>query len=340
MTGRVLSFAPPASRDGSYLALELLPGRVQGALIDPGGRFRARREARFDPAAPRAEILAEVDRVATGLARTSRLGGCVISAGGVLDTAGGRMVQVVDMPSLEGCAIVAHLRALVDAPTLLEHRARLQVQGDHYFGAGQGEETFASVATGDTLGVGILYQGMILAPDGGRSGAHMTVASGQLDCSCGKQGCWRTIATTAWLRERAEALGLPPLDLPAWERRAAQQTGLDQDPRADQDPRPDQDPGADQDPRAAAVVAEYARNIAVGLANIQQLCMPGLFILHGEAAQASDGFRATILETLRDLSRTGSETEPRLVTTSLGEDDSTLLGGVALLLHHGLPSIG
>jgi len=316
MTGRVLSFAPPASRDGSYLALELLPGRVQGALIDPGGRFRARRERRFDPAASRREILAEVDRVATGLARTSSLGGCVVSAGGVLDTAGGRMVQVVDMPSLEGCAIVEHLRALVDAPTLLEHRARLQVQGDHYFGAGQGEETFASVATGDTLGVGILYQGRILAPDGGRSGAHMTVAGGERDCSCGKQGCWRTIATTAWLRERAGALDLPAQDLADWERCAA------------------------EDPRAAVVVAEYARNIAVGLANIQQLCMPGLFILHGEAAQASEGFRERILETLQDLSRTGSETEPRLVTTALVEDDSTLLGGVALLLHRGLPSIG
>lgn len=157
---------------------------------------------------------------------------------------------------------------------------------------------------------------MILAPDGGRSGAHMTVASGQIACSCGKRGCWRTIATTAWLREQAETLGFPEHDLPAWERRAA------------------------QDPRAAAVVTEYARNIAVGLANIQQLCMPGLFILHGEAAQASDGFRDTILDTLRDLSCTGGEIEPRLVTTSLVEDDATLLGGVALLLHRGLPSIG
>lgn len=138
MSGRVLSFEPPASRNGSYLALELLPGRVHGALIDPTGRFRARRELTFDPAAPRSEILAEVDRVAAGLTRSSRLGGCVISAGGVLDTARGTMVQVVDMPSLEGCAIAEHLSAVVDAPTLLEHRARLQVQGDHYFGAGQG----------------------------------------------------------------------------------------------------------------------------------------------------------------------------------------------------------
>lgn len=316
MSGRVLSFAPPASRSGSFLALELLPGRVQGALIDTTGRFRERRQARFDPAAAREEILGEVLRVAAELARSTRLGGCVISAGGVLDTTRGTMVQVVDMPSLEGCAIAERLRAVVGAPTLLEHRARLQVHGDHYFGAGQGAETFASVSTGDTLGVGILYQGMILAPDGGRNGAHMTVAAGQRACSCGKHGCWRTIATTAWLRERGAELGLPERDLVGWESRAR------------------------EDPRAAAVVAEYARNIAVGLANIQQLCMPGLFILHGEAARASDGFRATILETLRDLSRTGGETEPRLATTSGDEDDSTLLGGVALLLQRGAPAHG
>ncbi|MBP2381314.1 ROK family protein [Brachybacterium sacelli] len=314
MSGRVLSFEPPASREGSFLALELLPGRVHGALIDPSGRFRARRELTFDPSGSREEIMAGLDRVATGLARSSRLGGCVLSAGGVLDTARGRMVQVVDMPALEGCAVADHLSALVDAPALLEHRARLQVHGDHYFGAGQGEETFASVATGGTLGVGILYQGMILAPDGGRSGAHMTVASRQLECSCGKYGCWRTIATTAWLRQQGRELGMIENDLASWERRAV------------------------EDPRAAAVVGEYAENLALGLANIQQLCMPGLFILHGEAARASAGFRERILATLRDLSRTGGETEPRLATTTIVGDDATLLGGVALLLQRGVPS--
>ncbi|WP_152354251.1 ROK family protein [Brachybacterium subflavum] len=312
MTARVLPFEPPASREGAFLALELLPGRVQGALIDATGRFRTRRELAFDPSAGREQILAHVDRVALGLARGSALSGCVISAGGVLDTAGGRMLQVVDMPSLEGCEIGSRLRELVGAPTLLEHRARLQVHGDHYFGAGQGEETFASVATGSTLGVGILYRGTILAPDGGRSGAHMTVARGQLTCSCGKQGCWRTIATTAWLEACGEELGIPATGLADWEQCAA------------------------EDPRAAAVVGEYADNIAVGLANIQQLCTPGLFVLHGEAAQASEGFRARILATLRDLSRTGGETQPRLRTNVTPEDDATLLGGVAYLLHRGI----
>lgn len=314
MSGRILAFEPPASRHGSFLALELLPGRVHGALIDPSGWLRSRRATTFDPSASRHEIVARIDRVTTELARGAVLGGCVLSAGGVLDTAAGRMVEVVDMPVLEGFAIADHLREVTGAPTLLEHRARLQVHGDHYFGAGQGEETFASVSTGDTLGVGILYQGTILAPDGGRSGAHMTVANGQGGCSCGKRGCWRTIATTAWLRERADALGLPDHDLAAWERRAA------------------------QEPRAAKVVAEYAENIAVGLANIQQLCMPGLFILHGEAAHASVGFRDRIVSTMRELSRTGGESVPRLATNTVNEDESTLLGGVALLLHRGFTS--
>src|SRR5699024_7616812 len=181
-----------------------------------------------------------------------------------------------------------------------------------YFGAGQGEETFASVATGDTLGVGILYQGAILAPDGGRSGAHMTVAKGQDRCSCGKRGCWRTIATTAWLRERARELGRAEPDLAAWEAAGA------------------------RDPQARGVVSEYAANIAMGLANIQQLCMPGLFVLHGEAARASQGFRDRILTTMRELSRTGGESAPRLERSTVDDDDATLLGGVALLLHRGI----
>src|SRR5699024_12877669 len=73
---------------------------------------------------------------------------------------------------------------------------------------------------------------------------------------------------------------------------------------------------------------------------IQQLCMPGLFILHGEAARATAGFRDRIVSTMRQLSRTGGESMPRLATNTVDEDESTLLGGVALLLHRGFPAGG
>ena len=76
------------------------------------------------------------------------------------------------------------------------------------------------------------------------------------------------------------------------------------------------------------------------MANIQQLCMPGLFILHGEAARATAGFRERIVATMRELSRTGGESMPRLATNTVDEDESTLLGGVALLLHRGFPTGG
>src|SRR5690625_6019487 len=110
MSGRVLAFEPPASRHGSFLALELLPGRVHGALIDPSGWFRSRRAVSCDPTAARHEIVAMIDRVTGELASGAVLGGCVLSAGGVLDTAAVRMVEVVDMPVLEGVAISDHLR--------------------------------------------------------------------------------------------------------------------------------------------------------------------------------------------------------------------------------------
>lgn len=308
--GAVVRRLPNADGEASLLAVEMLPGQVQAATVAATGRVTTRHRINFDPAAERPEIFASLLAAALRASGASRVTACAIAAGGVLDTAAGSFVEVVDMPALQGFPIAPALAEALGVPTLLEHRARLQVHGDHYFGPGQGHQTFASVSTGSTLGVGILYQGNILAPDGGRSGAHMTV-TGELLCSCGKRGCWRTVATTSWLRDSCETAGLGRLDLTEAEVQAR------------------------TNPVAARLVAEYAENLAAGLANIQQLCTPGLFILHGEAATASQAFRDRILQRLRELSRTPGR-QPTLRAAEVTEDDVALLGAAALLVHRGV----
>ncbi|MHC3430334.1 ROK family protein, partial [Streptomyces sp. DT18] len=73
---------------------------------------------------------------------------------------------------------------------------------------------------------------------------------------CGRRGCWKTVATTRWLRERARAQGLGG-DVTLGALVAA--------------------PGEE----AARLVGEYAENLVLGLATVQQLFACGLFVLHG-----------------------------------------------------------
>ncbi|MFJ4713808.1 ROK family protein [Streptomyces sp. NPDC088785] len=294
----------PTGRDTGVLgAVEVLPGTVRAALLTRTGAVRDRAQARFDATSADPAVvdraLGEAARVWAGHAPA----GIGVAAAGVVDPAGGRIIEVNDAPALRGYPVADRLAELAGAPVRVEHRARVQVLGDRWFGAGRGRRSFASVATGEVLGVGILHDGRVLAPAGGRSGAHMTVtASGDL-CTCGRRGCWKTVATTRWLRGRAAGLGLA-------------ESGLG-------------DLVGSADPVARDLVAAYAENLVLGLATVQQLFACGLFVLHGEALDGGEPFRALVEARLR-ADVLGGEL-PRVV---LGEaaDTGALLGAAGLVL--------
>jgi glucokinase len=289
--------------------VELVPGRVLAAVLTMAGVVLDRAESAYDPAtATPADIdaaLAVAARVFAG--HTPE--GIGVAAAGLVDPDTGLITEVNDVPALHGYPVTERLRALTGVRVRVEHRARLQVLGDRWFGAGRGRRTFASVSTGEVLGVGILYDGDVLAPPGGRSGAHMTVSASGDVCTCGSRGCWKTVATSRWLRTRAEAAGLG----------SGQSLGA----LVERGTGP-----------ARRVVEEYARNLALGLVNVQQLFAPGLFVLHGEAREGGERFRTVVEERLRaDVASAGAE-QPRVLVSGAAVDDVALLGGAGLVLSH------
>ncbi|MCF3965422.1 ROK family protein [Streptomyces fuscigenes] len=301
--------APAAAPARTLGAVELVPGRVRAAVLSMSGRVLERSEAVYAPGAPGRD---EVDAALAEAARVFEArppAGIGVAAAGIVDPASGLIVEVNDVPALHGYPVKDRLAALTGVPVRVEHRARLQVLGDRWFGPGRGRRTFASVSTGEVLGVGILYEGEVLAPQGGRSGAHMAVTAGDERCTCGNTGCWKTVATTRWLRSRAAALGL----------------GADAGLRS---------LVSRDDERARALVAEYAENLLLGLVNVQQLFAPGLFVLHGEAREGGEHFRS-LLETRlrRDVAASGVE-RPTVVVAGAAVDDIALLGGAGLVLSH------
>ncbi|WP_078877908.1 ROK family protein, partial [Streptomyces sp. 150FB] len=288
---------------------ELVPGRARAAVLTMSGAVLARAEASYDAAtATPADIdaaLALAARVFAG----HEPQGIGVAAAGLVDPEAGLITEVNDVPALRGYPVTERLRALTGVPVRVEHRARLQVLGDRWFGAGRGRRTFASVSTGEVLGVGILYDGDVLAPPGGRSGAHMTVSASGDPCTCGSCGCWKTVATTRWLRARALAAGLGAgMSLGALVERGGGPAGR--------------------------VVAEYAENLALGLVNVQQLFAPGLFVLHGEAREGGERFRTIVEERLRSDSASAGAERPRVLVSGAAVDDVALLGGAGLVLSH------
>ncbi|MFE0413314.1 ROK family protein [Streptomyces tendae] len=290
-------------------AVELVPGRVRAAVLSMAGRVLDRTESSYDAATA---TPADIDGALAGVAGVfagREVQGIGVAAAGLVDPLTGLILEVNDVPALHGYPVTERLGALTGAGVHLEHRARLQVLGDRWFGAGRGRRTFASVSTGEVLGVGVLYDGEVMAPPGGRSGAHMTVSASGERCTCGSRGCWKTLATTGWLRARARAAGLgESVSLAALVHGG--------------------------DPLAGRVVEEYARNLALGLVNVQQLFAPGLFILHGEARDGGERFRTVVEERLRDAVAFAGAEQPRVLVGTAAVDDVALLGGAGLVLSH------
>ncbi|MER8161315.1 ROK family protein [Streptomyces sp. NPDC094472] len=290
-------------------AVELVPGRVRAAVLSMAGRILDRTESSYDAATA---TPADIDTALAGAAVVfagHELQGIGVAAAGLVDPVTGLIMEVNDAPGLHGYPVTERLGALTGASVRVEHRARLQVLGDRWFGAGRGRRTFASVSTGEVLGVGLLYDGEVMAPPGGRSGAHMTVSASGERCTCGNRGCWKTVATTGWLRARARAVGLGGhTSLEALVNRG--------------------------DALAGQVVEEYAHNLALGLVNVQQLFAPGLFILHGEAREGGERFRTVVEDRLRDAIAFSGAEQPRVLVGTAAVDDVALLGGAGLVVSH------
>ncbi|MFG2478521.1 ROK family protein [Streptomyces fagopyri] len=289
--------------------VELVPGRVRAAVLSMSGSVVDKAEASYDAATARPADIDAALALAAGVFDGHDLVGVGVAAAGLVDPGAGLINEVNDVPALHGYPVTARLGALTGVAVRVEHRARLQVLGDRWFGAGRGRRTFASVSTGEVLGVGILYDGEVLAPAGGRSGAHMTVSASGDACTCGGRGCWKTVATTRWLRARARAAGLGD--------------GVSLAALVERD-----------DEAARRTVAEYAENVALGLVNVQQLFAPGLFVLHGEAREGGERFRTLIEGRLRsDVASVGAEL-PQVLVSEAAVDDVALLGGAGLVLSH------
>lgn len=296
-------------------AVEILPGSVEAALIDSSGRVVARESGWYSWDAELSDVTAAIFAASSRCFGQTKPTGIGVAAGGLIDAHAGIISELNDVPALHGFPIAEFLSSKFTVDTFVEHRARLQVLGDRWFGWGRGESSFASVSTGETLGVGILYQGKVLAPNGGRSGAHMTVAVAGETCTCGERGCWKTLATTPWFRRRAAELNFD-----------REVTLADVAPAAESG-----------ETAALGLIRQYAENVALGLVNIQQLCAPGIFILHGEAKDGGEIFRSAIEDRLRAVdSWTSSPQPPRVQIAHVADDDVALLGGAALVLSEGL----
>lgn len=310
---RPLWFSPEAQPIGAIL---LMPGVVRAGLITLTGEVTTL-ESRSIPteARRRSQVLPNIEAaIASILAQAHRPPlGIGIAAGGMVDTDRRLVVASNLAPAFDGLPLGDAIEQRFQLPAVMDHHPRALLVGDRWFGLGRGLRDFAAVYTGEVLGGALFLDGHLRRGPSGAGGelGHTFVQADGETCSCGRRGCWDTIATLGWLRREAAKAGLP-------------------DPELMTSARFD---GSVRDKRVILLMERYARNIAIGLANLQQTVAPNTFILHGDVVDGGARLRSAIARHVAELVPDRPGVEIRIEFGSPGED-AALLGAAGLVLSH------
>lgn len=282
------------------------------ALIGMDGEVLASTSRSISDTSGVSDIETRLDEACNEIFADRNLAGIGVAFAGMVDTDSGVLIANYRRPSVGLLALRKQLGEAFGVPVFVDHHPRVQAFGDAWFGSAREIDDFVSVITGEVLGVGMMQRGQILRGVSGAGGeaGHAVIEFGGMLCSCGRRGCWETVATLGWLREQAVTIGLDdPMRIST--RRLVSLT------------------------EAGSVVARellgnYLDRVAAGLANIEHLLGLGVYLIHGDVAGGGEMVRAHLeREIIRESpARTP---EPRVLLVP-DPDRSTLHGAAGMVL--------
>ncbi|MBY2996398.1 ROK family protein [Rhizobium leguminosarum] len=239
--------------------------------------------------------------------------GIGVAVAGMINTETGTIVTASLGPFLDGLPLEAELHKRFGVSVCVDQDTRALLVGDRWFGQGRGRRNFASVHIGETLGGALYLDGHLYRGPAGAGGeiGHTTVDIKGRICQCGRRGCWETIAGSKWLTDEAKVRRLP------------QPHSLDVSRLLTL--------ANDDVPGARELLRDYAFNISVGLANLQQFMAPNFIVIHGDIVRGGNPMLHLIQESFRELvfHRPGDE-----IALAFGDSEclAGLRGAASLLL--------
>lgn len=158
-------------------------------------------------------------------------------------------------------AVRDRLEERLDRRVWVDNDATCAAVAEWRAGAGIGTDDLVTVTLGTGIGGGIISSGAVMRGAHGFAGeiGHMVIDPQGPPCPCGQRGCWERFASGSALQSRAD-------DVFGKETTRAEDLGTMADAG---------------DPRAREIFADFARWVALGLANITNMFDPALIVLGG-----------------------------------------------------------
>jgi glucokinase len=218
-----------------------------------------------------------------------------------------------NLRSCTGLAVRSEMEARLDVPVEADNDATCAAWGEREMGAAQGLDEVILVTLGTGIGGGIVSGGQIHRGVNRFAGevGHMVVDPGGPPCPCGRRGCWERFASGSGLGRLARDAAV-----------AGRATRIVELAGGDDDLVKGEHVSAalaEDDPEAAAVMAEFAWWVALGLANLANIFDPEAFVIGGGLVGAG----SVLFEEARlafDRMLTGQEYRPavQILPAALG----------------------
>lgn len=193
-----------------------------------------------------------------------------VAAPGFRRADGGGVVNVGNLPHLDGYPLRSRLETATDLPTLLDNDANAAALGEFRYGSGQGVDRLLVMTIGTGIGAGMVVGGAVhrVCAEGLGDPGHIVLRIDGPKCTCGGRGCAEALAAVPAIRKRtAELRGEPTL--PEYADMVAAARG--------------------GDPAAGQALAEAGQLIGLALTSLVHVLGPEVILLGGGGLDVAEG---------------------------------------------------
>lgn len=180
-------------------------------LVDEHGAILARQRVATGASVPALVLVGTLMQEVRKLLAGRDAIGLGVAAPGMRRSDGEGVVNVTNLPLIDGYPLRERLETSIGLPTVLDNDANAAAMGEHRFGGGQGVRRLMVLTVGTGIGAGMVVDGQIhrVAYEGLGDPGHVIVRQNGARCGCGGHGCVETLAAVPAIIRRADELQGP-----------------------------------------------------------------------------------------------------------------------------------
>jgi glucokinase len=314
------------------LTVDLGGTKIIAAVVLPDGKIISRNycltTAGEGPEIVIDRILFAVNRaIAQANLKTSEVVGIGIAAAGILDTERGIVTTSPNLPHWHNVPLRDIFADRLGIVTYVINDANAAALGEHRLGAGVGFDNIVYVTVSTGIGGGIIIGGELYSGADGCAGevGHMTVEADGPQCHCGNFGCLEALAS-GWAVAKAaiacikngEKSSMVELVDGKLEDITAETVAV---------------AARQRDKLAADLVAEAAKYLGIGLANLVNIFNPEIIVIGGGLSKMGDMLLKPARRVLKERAFQLPAQTVRIVRARLGSN-AGIIGAAAYVFDH------